>query len=94
MRALGVSPALPRGHELLGRIELALGHPREALAAFERERALNGETPAVAFHLGQAWQGLGDLKRARAAYRRAIDLDPGHRAALDSLAAISARSGG
>ncbi|HKQ58730.1 MAG TPA: tetratricopeptide repeat protein, partial [Candidatus Eisenbacteria bacterium] len=90
-RALAIVPELPRGHEMLGMIALAQGDPRAAIEAFEWERALDPATRDVPFRLGQAWQRLGDRERARTWYRRAIDLDPGHREARDSLEALERR---
>jgi hypothetical protein len=91
-RALRVSPALGRGHERLGLIALAEGRPREAIAEFERERGRYPLTPGNALHLGQGWRRLGDLRRARDAYRRELRRDPGNAEALDSLAAIGQAS--
>ena len=93
-RALRVSPWLDRGHELMGLIALAEGRPREAVAEFERHRAMFRNTRENALHLGQAWQRLGDSRRAREWYRRELALDPGNREALDSLDAVRRRLGG
>lgn len=93
-RALAVDPFLDRGHQLLGMIALAEDRPRVAVAEFERQRALAPGTRGIALRLGQAWHRLGDLKRAREWYRRELNLDPGNREALDSLAVIGRRLGG
>lgn len=92
-RALTVSPTLMRGHERLGLVALAEGRPRDAIAEFERERRLYPRTPGNAMHEGQAWRRLGDLGRAREAYRRELRLDPGNAEANDSLAAVERASG-
>src|SRR6185436_9430161 len=76
-QALRVSLTLARGHERLGLIALAEGRPRDAIAEFQRERALYPRTPGNALHEGQAWRRLGDLGRARDGYRRELRLDPG-----------------
>ena len=47
----------------------------------------------VAARLGQAWQRLGDLERARTWYRRELALDSGNREVLDSLAVIAMKLG-
>jgi hypothetical protein len=92
-RALAVDPSLDRGHELLGMIALAEDRPREAVTEFERQRAISPRTPGTALRLGQAWQRLGDLKRAREWYRRELELDSRNREALDSLGVIGRKLG-
>jgi hypothetical protein len=47
----------------------------------------------VAIRIGQAWQRLGELERARTWYRRELNVDPGNREALDSLGVIARRLG-
>jgi tetratricopeptide (TPR) repeat protein len=87
-RALAIDPALGRGHERLGLIALEQGRPRGALAEFERERALNPHLERLALRMGQAYQALGDTRRARDWYRRELAADPGNAEARDSLAAL------
>ena len=91
--ALAINPELDRGHMLLGMIALADGRPREAIDHLMRQRALTPDMRGVAARLGQAWQRLGDLERARTWYRRELALDSGNREVLDSLAVIGERSG-
>jgi hypothetical protein len=93
-RGLAVDPSLDRAHLLLGMIALAEDRPREAIVHLERQRAVSRDARGVAIRLGQAWQRLGDLERARTWYRRELTLDPGNREALDSLGAIGGRAGG
>jgi tetratricopeptide repeat protein len=92
-QALAVDPLTDRGHMLLGMIALAEDRPREAVTEFERQRAISPRMAGVAIRLGQAWHRLGDLGRARAAYRRELAIDPGNREALDSLGVIGGRLG-
>ncbi len=93
-RGLVLSPGLGRAHERLGRILLEAGRPREALRAFERERAAargpsrSAEPRGVALLMGRAWQALGEPGRAREWYRRELRADPGNGEARDSLAAL------
>ena len=91
-RALRVNPWIARAHERLGLIALATGRPRDALREFEIERSLDPREPGAALHLGQAWQRLGTIRKAREWYRRELDLDPGNRAALDSLRVLGRAS--
>lgn len=76
-RALAIDPVVPRAHERLGVAALARGKPYEALVEFERERRLPGTKGALDMQLGMAYQQMGDLARARSAYRRALKRDPG-----------------
>jgi len=85
--ALATDPRAARAHERLGRIALALGRPRDALAEFDTERRLNGAFPAEELLRGRAFQALRDHRRARDHYRRQLALDPGNAEARDSLAA-------
>ncbi len=76
-RAAELEPALASVRETRGRIELLLGRPREAAAAFSA--ALAAQPNAVEAQLGLALalerQGLAD--DASRAYRRAIEIQPG-----------------
>lgn len=87
-RALQQRPLLPGLHELLGLIALEQGHAKDALREFQRERSLHGEQRRLNFEFGRAWQQLGQLDRARSAYRRELRIDPASEEARDSLAAI------
>jgi hypothetical protein len=83
--ALEKRPLLAGGHELLGLLALEEGRARDAVREFGRERALHGPAATLEVELGQAWQRLGDQSRARAAYQRALKLDPENAEARDSL---------
>jgi tetratricopeptide (TPR) repeat protein/tRNA A-37 threonylcarbamoyl transferase component Bud32 len=77
MRAAELEPELESVRETRGRIELLLGRPREAAAAFGA--ALAAQPNAVEAQLGLALalerQGLAD--EAEHAYRRAVEIQPG-----------------
>ncbi|MBI1797142.1 MAG: tetratricopeptide repeat protein [Candidatus Eisenbacteria bacterium] len=87
-RALRVDPTLGRAHERLGIMAMDEGRTREAIAEFERERALNPHLTRVALRLGRAWQRLGDPGKARAWYRRELEIDPGSEDARRALEAL------
>jgi predicted Zn-dependent protease len=92
-RALSVDPAATQVWARLGAISLGESDPARALREFARARALNGPSSMLDFRMGQAWQQLGDLARARAAYRSAFLRDAGNRAAMDSLQNLRGRQG-
>ncbi len=79
-----------------GRASLRLGDGREAAAHFERAAVAAPGDPRVWTGLGVAQDLAGDRAAARAAYDRALALDPLHAAALHNRArsaALSAASG-
>lgn len=92
MDAIASDPLAPTVHLRLGLLDLQHGQPRAALARFERERKLQGDSAPTRLAEGAAWTALGDAAQARASYRRALGLDPGSVAARDSLAALGLRS--
>ncbi len=61
------------------------GHFKEALACFDRVVYLTPEAPSAYLHQGNARAGLGDREGAMAAYRKAIELQPGHPHATRAL---------
>lgn len=88
--ALRVNPSATRVHERLAVLELAEGRPREALRHVGLERRVSNLDPTAALDLieGKAWRRLGDIGRARASYRKALERDAGLLEASDSLRAI------
>jgi tetratricopeptide (TPR) repeat protein len=87
-RAVKVSPLTLRLHERLGMIALVQGRPADALAEFQRERRNRTTSRGLEVQFGRAYQSLGDRERAIRHYRAELRLDPGNRAASDSLAVL------
>jgi hypothetical protein len=87
-RAREMNPAVPRIHERLGLVALAENRPQDALREFQAEHPV---TVTTAMNLGLAEAAQGRTDRARAAYRRALRIDPGFAPAQDSLAALESR---
>ena len=79
-------------HEYRAEIELAEGDARGALADARAEIKIQHESGALDLLLGRIWQQMGDTARARASYRRALELAPGDPAARDSLDALEAKA--
>jgi tetratricopeptide (TPR) repeat protein len=87
-RALAIDPLREGAHLRLALIALEEGSAREALREVELERALGEPSARHDVVAGQAWAMLGDVGKARAAYRRALKREPGNAQARDSLAAL------
>ncbi len=56
-----------------------LGNYRQARALLERAARLVPDDAVVAEHLGDVYRRLGESRRARSQYRRALDLDGDNR---------------
>jgi hypothetical protein len=89
--ALRIESLTPSAREKLGLIALQQGRPREALRWFEEERRVLGYRSGMELRRGQVAQALGDLERARAFYRRAVEKAPDNPEARDSLRSVRAR---
>jgi tetratricopeptide (TPR) repeat protein len=87
-RAIAIDARTPRGHERLGLLALAQNRPQDALREFRRGRRLTGWFRGYDLRTGQAWQMLGDRRRALGAYRREAARDPGNQEARDSVQAM------
>jgi tetratricopeptide (TPR) repeat protein len=87
-RSLAVDPLREGAHLRLAVLALAEGEPREALKEVDRECEVADPNARQDVVAGQAWARLGDLGRARAAYRRALKREPANAEARDSLAAL------
>ncbi len=75
-------------HSNLAQIYLATERPSEAAASFARVVALEPNDGIARFNLAVALEATGDVERARAAYREALERDPTLTPALDALARI------
>ena len=58
---------------------------------WEATARANPANPRAWNNLGHAWQLAGDRERARAAYERALAIDPQHRKARGNLEALGPR---
>ncbi len=66
---------------------------REALELFEEVLRLAPDFPPAHYNRGAAMDALGQLEQAEAGYRQALELQPGHLAAMAGLASIAGRRG-
>ncbi len=94
-RAIELDPQQPDAHSnlakalsLQGRFEEAIPHFRAAL-----ESPALARDPDTSIALGNALFNLGRIGAAEAAYRRAIELDPGHPHAHSNLGVTLVRQG-
>lgn len=86
--ALRQDPRIENARWFLGLAAARANRPGDAIRHLEAARRAGESHPGLDFRLGQAYQAVGDHRRARQAYRRALERDPGHQAARDSLARI------
>ena len=89
-RALAKHPRTPEAHLRLATIALATAKPYLAIEELERERAAGGAAAVLDARFGLAYQQLGDMGRARAAYRRALARDPGNPRLVELLRQVEA----
>ena len=75
-KALELNSELPLAHELLGEIALAGEHLDEAIAEFEKERAMNPLNGSVYDRLGDAYTRAGNYQMAQQSLQRAVLLQP------------------
>ena len=86
--ALEREPNFAGAHRRLGYLAMAEQRWREAIAEFERERALGGAPADEYERMGEAWEKLGDRRRAAAAYRREVDIHAANDAARAALGRV------
>jgi len=91
-KALALAPSSPHANLALGEAKLRQGDYRAALVYCDRVVRLVGDDPQwrprVALLRGQAYEGDGDVVRARAAYRDTLRDDPDNRDAHEGLARV------
>jgi tetratricopeptide (TPR) repeat protein/TolB-like protein len=92
-RAATLNPLDARTEVARGRVYLATGQHRRAIAAFERALELNPNAPFARNLLAAAYEGEGDIERAESAYRAAIDFHPRYWAGYEDLGTFLYRQG-
>ena len=92
-RAVRIAPRDVGSRNALGLCLLQLQRPREALEEFDAVLELDPKLPYAHANRGNALRSLGWLPEAEASFRRAIDLDSRHGAALAAVAALAAQRG-
>jgi tetratricopeptide (TPR) repeat protein len=92
-QALESDPFVPRTHQRLGDLALELGDPREALREYAAEKYLHGEPPGIGAGMGAAHEALGELTKARDAYRAEVRRHPEDARTLERLRAVESKLG-
>ncbi len=90
-RALELDPRDAGWYNDLALLLRSVGLPEEAVPLYEeavRRRSDGAETAPLHFNLGVALEDLGRTDEAIAAYRRALELDPGHRPSRRRIEAL------
>jgi tetratricopeptide (TPR) repeat protein len=90
-RAAAGDPAIPWLRERMAVVALEQGRPADAVRELEAERAAHPRDARLHARLGDAYRAAGDRERARRAYRRALQLDPGDDGARTGLADLDSR---
>ncbi len=79
-------------YDRLGQALLKTGDPSGALNAYSRALEILPRSYETAIGTGRAYQALGDLRRAREYYNRAITIDPLRTEAVDLLTELNRMS--
>lgn len=87
-RLVRTSPALSQAHWLLASVLLKLGDPVSAEHAVRDFISLDGETVSSLALLGEILEAQGCTADAAAAFRQALDRDPGNTLVVTRLATI------
>lgn len=88
LEGLRADPASPRLHNELGSLLLAKGFPADAEREFLRAVRSDRRLYPAWYNLGLVRQARGDMRGATSAFRRTVDLRPGHPAAHFQLGLI------
>jgi len=91
-RAIDEEPTIPRAYLLYGELLLKGGRAKEATKVFERLIGFDASYQGL-YGLGMAFQSLGELDRAEAAYRRALAREPHNTKSHYRLAEIAEARG-
>jgi tetratricopeptide (TPR) repeat protein len=81
-------------HFRVGQVYLAKGDLSTAIAHYQKSASVNPKDARAWAFLASAEQDAGKAEQAKADYKRALDLRPGHPALLNNLAYLIAETGG
>ena len=87
-RAIEIDPAYTPFHSMLGLLLLQQGHAAEAVLHLMRYTEERPDDPKGHNNLGAALSRAGRTEEARAAFRRALRLDPNHHGARVNLESL------
>jgi tetratricopeptide (TPR) repeat protein len=92
-RGLGLAPQDLGLNQAMGLVLHRLERYAQALPHFDAVLAAQPDFAPAHAARGSALEALGDIQAAEAAYRRAVELHPGHLAAISGLASLASRRG-
>lgn len=78
----------PEVHRLLGLTEAHLGDWQGAKIWLQKARVATPPDAETLYHLGRAYQELGETERAANTFRQVLQLSPGHGPAREALASL------
>ena len=87
--ALRAQPLHADALRLLGTLYLQTGRSADARQMLTRAQGVQSDNPEIANNLGLAAQNCGDREQAMELFRRALDLRPGYKEAIQNLDALS-----
>ena len=85
LAAKAVDPTLSRVHRRLGYLLMGEDRWRDAIREFEAERRIGSEPEDEFVRMGEAWERLGDRRRAAQCYRRELAVHAANDAARAAL---------
>jgi len=87
-RAVRDFPHSPDAQANLAQALALMGRYEEAIPHYEAALDIVSSLPGVYYNLGVAYEHIGRFTRARAAFRRAVEVEPGDAAARAALSRL------
>lgn len=92
-KLLSAEPNNARFHQSLGDALRKEGKLDESISEYEKARRLGAENPELLKGMGTSYKWMKDYEKAKASYKRALELNPNDREAKDDLQSLERRRG-